>query len=166
MISTFSSPASREICNHLWQSTLFAVVVTLLALALRKYPARARYWLWMAASAKFLVPFSLLIAAGSHLARPTHVTQSSAYIAIDEMSQPFASGLQTIPIPSQPTVHHILSLSTVLVAVWLCGLLVVLTRWLIQWSRVANTIRNAKPLREGRVVEILRRIEQIGRAHV
>ena len=166
-LSTFSSPASREICNHLWQSTLFAIVVTLLALALRKYPARARYWLWMAASAKFLVPFSLLIAAGSHLARPTHATQTSAYISIDQMSQPFtsASDLQTIPITSQPTAaHHILTLSTVLVAVWLCGFLVVLTRWLIQWSRVAIAIRNATPLREGRVVEILRRIERL--AHV
>jgi bla regulator protein BlaR1 len=160
--STFSSPASREICNHLWQSTLFALVVTLLALALRKYPARARYWLWMAASAKFLVPFALLIAAGGHLARPAHAIQTSAYIAIDEMSQPFASGLQTISIPSQPTTaYHILTLSTVLAAVWLCGLLVVLTRWLIQWSRVASTIRNATPLREGRVVEILRRIERL-----
>ena len=66
-ISTVSSPAAREICDHLWQSTLFALVAAMLALALRKHSARARYWLWMAASAKFLVPFSLLIAAGSHL---------------------------------------------------------------------------------------------------
>jgi hypothetical protein len=41
--STVWSPAARELCNHLWQSTLFALVVALLALALRNYPARARY---------------------------------------------------------------------------------------------------------------------------
>jgi bla regulator protein BlaR1 len=35
-----------EISNHLWQSTLFAVVVGLLTAALRRNQARIRYWLW------------------------------------------------------------------------------------------------------------------------
>ena len=50
--------------NHLWQSTLFAVVAGLLTLMLRKNQARARYWIWMAASLKFLIPFSLLVGIG------------------------------------------------------------------------------------------------------
>jgi hypothetical protein len=33
--------------NHLWQSTGFAAVAVLLALALRANHARARYWLWL-----------------------------------------------------------------------------------------------------------------------
>ena len=49
----------RAVGNHLWQSTLFAAAAGLLTLALRKNHARARYWLWLAASLKFLVPFSL-----------------------------------------------------------------------------------------------------------
>ncbi len=32
--------------DHLWQSTLFAVVAGLLTLILRNNYARARYWLW------------------------------------------------------------------------------------------------------------------------
>ena len=52
---------------HLWQSTLFVVAIWLLSLVLRRHTARTRYWLWMIASAKFLVPFSLLIAAGQSL---------------------------------------------------------------------------------------------------
>ena len=47
--------------NHIWQSTLFAVAAGLLTLTMRKNHARARYWLWLAASVKFLVPFSLLV---------------------------------------------------------------------------------------------------------
>ena len=54
--------------NHLWQSTLFASIAGLLTLALRKNHARVRYWLWLAASLKFLIPFSLLVGIGSHLA--------------------------------------------------------------------------------------------------
>ncbi len=61
------SAIAPAVGNHLWQSTLFAVVAGLLTLTLRKNQARARYWIWMAASLKFLVPFSLLVGAGSHL---------------------------------------------------------------------------------------------------
>jgi hypothetical protein len=49
------------VANHLWQSTIFAAAAAVLTLALRKNHARTRYWLWLAASVKFLVPFSLLV---------------------------------------------------------------------------------------------------------
>lgn len=39
-----------ELTNHLWQSTVFAVVVGLLTLAYRKNRAHVRYWLWLSAS--------------------------------------------------------------------------------------------------------------------
>lgn len=58
MIPAYLSP----LFNHLWQSTLFAAGVGLLALALRKNHAQARYRLWLIASVKFLIPFSLLVA--------------------------------------------------------------------------------------------------------
>ena len=61
---------SPAVGNHLWQSTLFAAVAAMLTLALRKNQARVRYRLWLAASVKFLIPFSLLISLGGHLARP------------------------------------------------------------------------------------------------
>ena len=54
--------------NHLWQSTLFIAMAGFLALILRKCHARVRYWVWLAASIKFLIPFSLLVAMGSRLA--------------------------------------------------------------------------------------------------
>ena len=53
--------------NHLWQSTVFAAAAALLALLFRNNHARIRYWLWLAASIKFLVPFSLLVAIGSSI---------------------------------------------------------------------------------------------------
>ena len=42
----------------------------MLTFTLRKNQARVRYRLWLAASVKFLIPFSLLISLGGHLARP------------------------------------------------------------------------------------------------
>jgi hypothetical protein len=50
---------------HLWQSTLCFLVAWLLTLALKNNRASVRYWVWLAASVKFLVPFSLLVSAGS-----------------------------------------------------------------------------------------------------
>lgn len=49
---------------HLWQSTLFVGTAWLVALSLRTNRARLRYWVWFAASAKFLIPFSLLVGLG------------------------------------------------------------------------------------------------------
>jgi hypothetical protein len=55
------------LANHLWQSTLFAGLVWLLTLAFRRYRAPVRYGLWLAASVKFLIPFSLLVSLGSQV---------------------------------------------------------------------------------------------------
>ena len=55
---------TAALVNHLWQSTAVVVIAWLLAAALKKNHARVRYWVWFAASVKFLLPFSLLIAAG------------------------------------------------------------------------------------------------------
>jgi uncharacterized protein (TIGR03435 family) len=56
-----------DIINHLWQSTLFAGVVALLAVAFRRNQARIRYWLWLTASMKFMVPFATLADLGSRV---------------------------------------------------------------------------------------------------
>ena len=53
--------------NHLWQSSLFALAAGLLTLLLKRNPARVRYWLWFAASVKFLLPFSFLVDVGNRI---------------------------------------------------------------------------------------------------
>src|SRR5438552_2188031 len=153
--------------DHLWQSTLFAVVAGLLTLILRNNHARARYWLWLAASMKFLVPFSLLVAIGSHLpwSRGSAGTKAGLYFAMEEVSQPFSQPAMTVisrvtPSTVSPSVIHLLP--GLLAAAWLCGFLVVLSVWYLRWRGISVAIRDAVPLREGREVEALRRLERIG----
>src|SRR5436305_13422473 len=82
----------QVIANHLWQSTLFVAMVGLLVLLLRKYGPQARYALWLAASAKFLVPFSLLTLAGGWVGRQTDVPVSPPIsLAIQQVNEPFTS---------------------------------------------------------------------------
>src|SRR5262249_26447038 len=87
MMSAYLVP----LANHLWQSTLFVIGVGLIALLLRKNRAAVRHRLWLAATIKFLVPFSLLTALGSHIQwrTPAAVVEAPITIAIEEAGQPF-----------------------------------------------------------------------------
>jgi bla regulator protein BlaR1 len=152
--------------NHLWQSTLFAIAAGVLTLILRKNHARARYWLWLAASMKFLIPFSLLIGLGSRLAwsRGTVGTNAGLYFAMDKVGQPFTqpaiSIISRVP-PSSVSSSLIQLLPSFLAAVWLGGFLAVVFVWYLRWRRVSRALRHAEPLREGREVETLLRLQRI-----
>jgi len=152
--------------NHLWQSTLVAVAAGLLTLTLRKHHARARYWIWLAASIKFLVPFSLLIGMGSRLAwqrPPAAATRPTLYFAMEEIVNPLPHAAHTtsaLPISSgSSTLTHLLPW---IVAVWLLGFLAVLLVWLVRWQRISKAMKAATPAHEGREVGTLRRMEHAG----
>jgi len=160
------------LANHLWQSTLFALVAAGLALALRRNHARARYWIWMAASLKFLVPFALLMAVGSHLAKPRPVAvQPTVYVAMENFSEPFL--MQQVPIAAQDskpaaTLDWKRRLSGLAGAAWVCGFLCVLGLWCVRWRRIGAAMRESVRIREGREWDALQRIQRAGgvRAHI
>src|SRR5258708_21902477 len=90
-----------SLANHLWQSTLFAGVAGLLTLTLRNNHARTRHGVWVAASCKFLIPLSVLVALGGHIRwRSAPDTSQSNWSAVmEEVSQPFASPAASSPLP-------------------------------------------------------------------
>lgn len=53
--------------DYLWQSTLFALVIAAMVPIFRKQGTATRFWLWFAASVKFLIPLSLLMRPGGYL---------------------------------------------------------------------------------------------------
>jgi uncharacterized protein (TIGR03435 family) len=158
--------------NHLWQSTLCLAAAGLLALALRKNRAAARYGLWFAASMKFLIPFSLLVAAGMHLAPPKpqlRTTASGFYFVMEEVSRPFS---QAAPGSQRTTESRrsweaglrdqlVRALPAGIAGLWLCGFLGVLGLWCRRWRGMTIVLRGAAPLRQGREVGALRRAERL-----
>jgi bla regulator protein BlaR1 len=141
--------------NHLWQSTLFGAVAGLLALVLRQNHARVRYWLWLLASVKFLIPFAVLVQLGSHLGWHKTYLHAAAPFAIEQIAPVFAPVLSASlapPVKSSP----ISWIPILLWALWLGGSTVVLAVWLLRWRRVSSIIRDAQPLTVGREVETLR----------
>src|SRR5215471_354430 len=142
MIPAYLSP----VANHLWQSTLFAAAAWLLTLALRKNHASVRYRLWLAASVKFLIPFSLLVSAGSQFAWRTSPVMgpSPVFRAVDQISQPFA-----LPVNAVPTVAAVPSSSPVpalMLGVWFCGFAISAAVWYRWWRRFRAAIRASTPL--------------------
>src|SRR5262249_27064852 len=145
---------------------LFLVVAGLLTLILRKNNAKVRYGLWLAASVKFLIPFSLLVSMGSHLAWPggSAGTIDGLHFAVG-VSQPFTQLDKSLifdgaPSPGSPSLTPLLP--TILAVVWLCGFALVLRVWYVRWRRISAALRESVPLREGREVETLRRLERAG----
>jgi uncharacterized protein (TIGR03435 family) len=158
--------------NHLWQSTLFAVATAILTLTLRRNPARVRYRLWLIASLKFLIPFSLLISLSSHLIKPrvAVTVQSGVYSAVEEVSLPFTqTAAVSAEAPSSRLMikpaGRVLSWHEGLAAVWLCGFVATLGLWWWRWLQATACLRRARPIPQGREVDALRQLEQTRGLH-
>ena len=87
--------------DHLWQSTLFAVPLGVLTLWLRRHAASVRFWLWFAASVKFLVPFSLLMAIGAAMTLPVPpmLPGGPALEVLQDTAAPFTSAPAASVVP-------------------------------------------------------------------
>ncbi len=146
--------------NHVWQSTLFAGLAAIVVLALRRNHARVRYQLWLAASLKFLIPFSLLIRLGGHLATPhrSSETQPAFYFVIQKVSQPFT---QTPSLNQWLAASLLPLLPGILASLWFCGFVTVIVLTWLRWRRVTAAMRDALPLSHGREVDALRNLERI-----
>jgi uncharacterized protein (TIGR03435 family) len=136
----------QPLTAHLLQSTLFAAAAGLLTLAFRKNRAQVRYWLWLSASLKFAVPFSLLMSLGSYIeARMPAAHQIATHIATPEVSytlQQFTSASFTYTPPAAdaaPAATHWLPLT--LFAIWLCGFLSLALVRFRNWLRVRAAVR-------------------------
>jgi uncharacterized protein (TIGR03435 family) len=154
----------NSVVNHLWQSTLFAAAAALLALALRKNQARWRGRLWLAASIKFLIPFSLLAGIGSQLGwRSTHPASAGLSFIMEGVGRSFAPPVvhRAAITASSTTAAFIPALLPIL---WFCGFAAVIFRWWMNWRRVHAAVLAAVPVTDGRELRAMRRIERIAGA--
>jgi uncharacterized protein (TIGR03435 family) len=131
--------------NHLWQSTLFLLIVWLATLALRRNGARVRFWLWTASSVKFLLPLSWLVNLGKAIQwrEPPAAVQPAVSFVLQDVLTPatVVTGLPMSP-PQSPSV-----LPWVLAAIWIAGAAFVLIAWWRQWRPVRSALRNATAVR-------------------
>jgi len=125
--------------DHLWQSTLFATAAGLLTLTLRRNGARIRFWLWFAASIKFLVPFSALALLGRVIARLYPVSITAPHIlALQPAAEPFLVPTRVMAVSA----HH--DIAPWFAAAWVLGLAAILIVRLVRWSRLRGMLQDAR----------------------
>jgi bla regulator protein blaR1 len=136
-----------DLLDHLWQSTLFTAAVWLATRAVRTNAARVRYWLWLAASVKFLIPLSLLVSFGERFAWRTAAVAPPTAVSsvIEQVLTPAAAGVAAapvVPIASAPPIAWPL----VLLVAWGLGVAFVLSEWWRQWRPIKRALRDARPI--------------------
>ena len=125
--------------DHLWQSTLFAACIAALALLVRRQAARLRFALWLAASLKFLIPFSALVLLGRWLLPPVLVP-GPMLAALKPAALPFSAGPMTIK-----AVPAVLA-GELLLGIWAAGMLFALGRTLWHMREMHLLLRDAADL--------------------
>lgn len=132
--------------NHLWQSSCFVLLAGLVALALRNNSPKIRYWVWLSASLKFLLPFALLVGVGNLIPRsaPKPVLGSAPVFldVIVQVAQPFSAD-SSVSVP----VSNPLDWAPLIIGfIWAFGFLgITLARWR-GWLRIRAALRNGVPV--------------------
>ena len=139
----------QAFANHVWQSTLFAAAVGLLVVACRRFGPRARYGLWLAASAKFLIPFSILSTAGRWFGQRAEVPIVPSFsFAIEQVNEPFSRELFSSFAPSPaatPPVDWVSMAIWGVWAIWAVGALCIVVRWARGIRQVRAAVCEASP---------------------
>lgn len=141
MTSAHLSP----LANHLWQSTVFAGAMWVLALVLRQNRAAVRYGLWLAASVKFLLPFSLLVSTGTELARRTApaIEAPQWSLAVERISRPFILPAAAPQAAATPAASP---MAAAVLGVWFSGIAAGIVFWFCCWRRMRAARLAAIPL--------------------
>jgi GWxTD domain-containing protein len=111
-----------------------------ITMAMGRNHARMRYALWLAASVKFVIPFSLLIAAGIAVDWPGRPTLPETEMGVSTIAEFIATPTTTGTAPSPLIPVWLAAL------VWLTGCLIVLALWFRAWRRARRIVLGSAPL--------------------
>lgn len=146
-----------EWTNHLWQSTLVAIGIAVLTLAFRKNRAQVRYWLWLSASVKFLVPFAPLMRLGSGLwgamaagKITTGIAPPIISVAVEQVIRPFPEAL----VSAAPATGTVSWTSLAILLMWMCGFASLLFIRFRGWLRLRAAVLASSPISIPAAVEI------------
>jgi uncharacterized protein (TIGR03435 family) len=145
--------AVAPLMEHLWQSTLVCAALWILSLMLRENAARIRFQLWTLASLKFLLPFSLLIAAGGCLSKRSTEAPSIEpifSIVIEGPAEQTVARLYPEAISTDRTVASVTTATRankksvvplILALLWGTGAVAIFSVWLRRWSHLRAVVR-------------------------
>lgn len=156
-----------SVADHLWQSTLFALIILAASFALKRGPARLRHSLWLLASAKFIVPTGLFVflaeQAGidpSRFFRPAPGSQLNAFLlhGITEPVSAIANSYELTVVATDAARHN--EIYCALALIWLAGSLTFLVVWAMRRRKFLIALKQGQSVSRGRDWEALERAKE------
>lgn len=154
---------TRTLMDHLWQSTWFALAAAILTLVLHNNGAHLRFRIWLAASVKFLVPFSLLVLLGNRLGQHWHAQTPPALAVAPDLSRLLEQLVQPGAAMAPDVAKSSLS-DTLLAwhgngwmwagAIWAVGFVVLMARRSFQWLALRAVVKASLPLDIGAPIPV------------
>ena len=168
-LSEWSSWLWPNLLAHLWETTLFVGLVALAVRLLKRAPANARYWFWLLAAVKLLVPSVLLAWLVSEIPSvapafsPPPQEQSTQGAPVSDPGRPAYEILKPLllsppplPRPVSAALHN--ELYCTLTLTWLAGFMVFAVRWAKGSVSLARVVRTNYGLVPSREMQILKRV--------
>lgn len=152
-----------SVLDHLWQSTLFALVVFAVLALLRQAPARLRCALYLLIPLKFLVPSGLVLGVIHRFG----IDLQSAVV-----SMAWATSDPLVFVNRQNSVFHVgtgfvegthpasSTAWTVVLALWAAGTVWVAGHWIVRQFALMGEIRRSRVLLQGREAELLAKLQR------
>jgi TonB family protein len=158
-LTNWSSLLGPFVVNHLWQSTLFAALAFAAVVLLKRGPARARYAVWLMASAKFILPSAMLVLLASQAGfefPSLFATDSSTVIA--QVNEP-AGDVYWQEFTVEESASKYTEIYTVLTLVWFTGFIVLLVLWIRKRRNFALAMKAGAFVSRGREGEALNNVQ-------
>jgi beta-lactamase regulating signal transducer with metallopeptidase domain len=134
---------TAALLDHLWQSSLFAGAIVVSMRLFRRQSASLRFWLWFAASMKFLFPFALLMILGHRiLSALAPVATAPILLTI----HPAVASIAAIAAPLEAPALTNIPAMDVAAVVWGTGLIAIILHWLSRWLDLHATLKDAVPI--------------------
>src|SRR5262245_3544221 len=156
--------------NHLWHTTLFALIAWPAVMILKDSPARARYFVWLLTLSKFILPSVFLISClewgGIDLLRIFAGEEQYGYGNVEiifQIAHPFSteiitltgSGLSSVRL----TAYGLSLFYSVLSVVWILGAAFLLIRWSLLRRRFAQVLLSGMEAGKGREAAAFERVK-------
>ena len=168
-LAEWSSWLWPNLVVHLWETTLFVGLLALGVRLLKRAPASTRYWFWLLAAVKLLVPSVLLawlvaeVPPAAPAFSPPPLEQSTQAAPISDPGRPAYEILQPLllspppsPQPVSAALHN--ELYCMLTLTWLAGFMVFAVRWARSSLSLAWAVKINHGFVPSRETEVLKRV--------
>src|SRR5882724_6722460 len=166
MLSDWSSQFWPFMVNHLWQATLFALLVLVASHLVKKLPAKARHAVWLLALVKFALPSAIILLV-ARFAGVDFNSLFSRYGSAVPASQTISPTITLIaePVFQQSASAHSVSINSyaglyiALSLIWMIACVTFLALWFRRRVQLSRAILAGQMTFAGRELDALKRVK-------